>query len=70
MVAVSTPVVPTREVVPFEPVTVVKANVLRNLKRSNYKVAFEVGQLKYQEAVTPVNVGILISTYASLWGCG
>ena len=57
MSATSVPVVPTREVMPSEPVTVEKANVLRELKHDDHKVAFATGQQKYQEAVTAIELG-------------
>ena len=55
--ATSVPVVPTREVMPSEPTTVEKANVLLKLKHDDHKVAFAAGQQKYLEAVTATELG-------------
>ena len=55
--ATSVPVVPTREVMPSEPTTVEKANVLPKLKHDDHNVGFAAGQQKYLEAVTAVEVG-------------
>ena len=55
--ATSTPVVPTREVMPSEPTTVEKANVLLELKHVDHNVGFADGQQKYLEAVTAVELG-------------